>query len=296
MTAVSPRRILDQADAALDPFRDVPDRQRRADGGRFVVESPRVVSRFLAAIRDQGTIGCAAEAILLDPTRAPELSKEAEALGVPLLLADHEIMTQASGYHFHGGALAIGARPRRPASIDDLLLALPPRANRRALIVALAGITSMDNMGGIFRTAAALGADGLVLDHACADPLLRRCLRISMGQVFRVPWAVGGLMTEVLPELHDRGGFTSIGLENLPDADSFGGRSTGTSPTPARVVIVIGNEGHGLDADTLDACDELRRIDGPPDLPASERPGGDDERSLNAATAAAIAMHAILHG
>ena len=296
MTVVPSRRILDPADAALDPYRDVPDRQRRADGGRFVVESPRVVSRFLDAIRDQGTIRCAAETILLDPSRAPELSKEAEALGVPVLEADHEIMTQASGYHFHGGALAIGIRPRRPASIEDLLAGLPPRANRRSLLVALAGITSMDNMGGIFRTAAALGADGLVLDHACADPLLRRCLRISMGQVFRMPWAVGGLMTEVLPELHDRGDFTSIGLENLPDANSFSRRSAKTSPAAERVVIVIGNEGHGLDAATLGACDEIRRIDGPPDLPASERPGGDDERSLNAATAAAIAMHAILHG
>lgn len=291
------RRIIDQADPALNPFRDVPDRQRRADAGRFVVESPRVVSRFLDAIREGGTVRCSVESVLLDPNRAPGLAEEARALEVPVLEADHEIMTLASGYHFHGGGLAIGRRPRRPASIDDLLEVLPDhRPERRSLLVALAGITSMDNMGGIFRTAAALGADGLILDHACADPLLRRCLRISMGQVFRVPWAVGGMMPEVLRELRGHGGFTSIGLENLPDAGPLGRRPVGASDRSDRTVIVVGNEGHGLDAATLELCDEIRRIDGPADLPPSERPGGDDERSLNAATAAAIAMHAILHG
>ena len=292
------RRIESPNDDALDPFRDIKDRQRRADGGRFVVESPRCVSRFLAAVQAGWY---RVETVLGDPERCSEAMQSAEGLGASVLWADEAVMTEASGYHFHSGCLAIGIRPDRPPDLDRLTSRITDHGRRRIVLVAMAGITSMDNMGGIFRSAAALGADGLLLDHACADPLLRRCIRISMGQVFRVDWASTPSLAEGLGRLRDTHGFKTVALENLPDARLLTALSRSPDADrvddliPDRIAVVIGNEGHGLGPEVLEACDTTRRIQGPPSLPEEERPGASDERSLNAATAAAIAIHHLLH-
>lgn len=292
------RRIESPNDESLDPFRDIKDRQRRADGGRFVVESPRCVSRFLDAVRS-GRFEV--ETMVGDPERCAEAMRLAQELGATVLSADEAVMTEASGYHFHAGCLAIGIRPKHPPDLDRLAVEVVESGRTPIVLVAMDGITSMDNMGGIFRSAAALGVHGLLLDHACADPLLRRCIRISMGQVFRVPWASTPSLPAGIERLRKSHGFMSIGLENLPDAPLLTGLTRDAAPDrledllPERLVVVIGNEGHGLGAEVLEACDTIRRIQGPPSLPEDERPGADDERSLNAATAAAIAMHHLLH-
>ena len=292
------RRIESPDHDALDPIRAIKDRQRRADGGRFVVESPRCVRRFLDAVR---TGGFEVEILVGDPQRCGEVMRLAEELGACVLSTDEAVMTEASGYHFHAGCLAIGIRPSRAPDLDRMIERVARRDGRRIVLVAMAGITSMDNMGGIFRSAAALGADGLLLDHACADPLLRRCIRISMGQVFRVEWATRRSLPDGIRELRSIHGFRTIGLENLPEARLL----TSLSGNPAedrvedlitsRMMVVVGNEGHGLGTEILEACDTIRRIQGPPSLSDEERPGASDERSLNAATAAAIAMHHLLH-
>ena len=283
-------RILDPDDTALDPFRAMRDKDRRAGGGGFIVESPRCVARFLGAVREGRY---AAERVLGDPGLAAGSMEIAEELGVPVIASEESVMTAASGYRFHAGCLAVGRRLDREPSIESLLDRLPTTSTT---IVVLAGITSMDNMGGIFRTVAALGGDAVVLDGACSDPLLRRTIRISMGQVFRVPWAVVTDLRNAIEMLRSDRGFTSIGLENLPDARPISEWSRHATPPPLRRLIVIGNEGHGLAPEILASCDEVRRIEGPEDLPLDERPGGDDERSLNAATAAAIALHHLLRG
>ena len=292
------RRIESPNDDALDPFRAIKDRQRRADGGRFVVESPRCVSRFLDAVQS----GCfRVETLVGDPERCPEVMQAAAELGASVLSADEAVMTEASGYHFHAGCLAIGIRPDRPPDLDQLMNRITGNGRSRTVLLAMAGITSMDNMGGIFRSAAALGADGLLLDHACADPLLRRCIRISMGQVFRVDWASTPSLAKGIERLRENHGFKTVALENLPDAPLLTSlsRTSGTDQDddliPDRVAVVVGNEGHGLTSEILEACDTTRRIQGPPSLPDEERPGASDERSLNAATAAAIALHHLLH-
>ena len=292
------RRIDSPNDESLDPFRAIKDRHRRADGGRFVVESPRCVSRFLDAVK-AGWFQV--ETVLGDPGRSASEMKVANELGATVLSADETIMTEASGYHFHAGCLAIGIRPARPADDEALMKRLLERDRPRILLLAMAGITSMDNMGGIFRSTAALGADGLLLDHACADPLLRRCIRISMGQVFRVDWASTPSLPTALARLRSDHGFKAVALENLPEAPLLSAlsRTPGTDRIddriPERVVVVVGNEGHGLGPEVLEACDTTRRIEGPASLPDEEQPGAEDERSLNAATAAAIAMHHLLH-
>lgn len=289
------QRIEASNDSALDPFRDMPDRRRRADGGRFVVESPRCVTRFLdAAASGRFKV----DAVVADPDHV-ELLERAAALGATVFSADDAVITEASGYHFHAGCLALGIRPPRPEDIDGLVRDVLPESTPRTVLLALAGVTSMDNIGGVFRSVAALGAHGLVLDHACADPLLRRCIRISMGQVFRVSWANSPSLPEGLARLRKTHGFKSIGLENLPEASSLntlaGDAEDEVDGIPDRVVVVVGNEGHGLDAEVLDACDTIRRIEGPPSLPEGEGPGEADERSLNASTAASIAIHHVLH-
>jgi tRNA G18 (ribose-2'-O)-methylase SpoU len=274
-------RITEPEDHRLDPFRGVRDRDLRGDQGRFIVESPRVVSRFLDAVAAGRYV---AEALVADPSLAPGLLERAPLDDVAVHSTTEEILTEISGYRFHAGALAIGRRPRRPPRLDDLL---EGRSDAEPILLGgLAGITSMDNIGGIFRTAAALGLDGLVLDARCSDPLLRRCLRISMGQVFRMSWAVVDDLAAASRELTDRAAIESIAIENIAEAPAIH-----AAPLPPRAMLIIGNEGHGVPADVIDACAAVRRIAGPEDLPEVERPGGDDERSLNAHVAAAIAFH-----
>ncbi len=274
-------RISDQDDSRLDPFRAVRDRDLRGDGGRFIVESPRVVARFLDAVQ-QGRF--AVESIVVDPAIASDLLGHPAADRIPVHVADAELLTAASGYRFHAGALAIGRRPRRPPGLADLVRTLPPTGP--VLLGGLAGITSMDNVGGIFRTAAALGVHALLLDARCSDPLLRRCLRISMGQVFRMHWAVVDDLGQAIGELATASAVHSIAIENVADAAAIH-----AAPLPDRAILMIGNEGHGVPPALLAACQHVRRITSPEDLPEAERPGGEDERSLNAHVAAAIAFH-----
>jgi tRNA G18 (ribose-2'-O)-methylase SpoU len=273
--------IVDPEDPRLDPFRRIRDRDLRADGGRFVVESPRVVSRFLAAVREDRA---RVDAVLLAPEQK---LVDPDEITAPVFLADLELLTAVSGYHFHGGAIAIGIRPRREPNLADLVARLPTAGP--VTLVALAGVTSMDNIGGIFRIAAALGASGIVLDDDASDPMLRRTIRISMGQVFRVPWARTGTFAEAIPELASTADIETIAIENLDEATPLH-----DATFPERVMLVIGNEGHGIPPAILTRCPNRIRIEGPPDLPSEEGPGGEDERSLNAATAAAIALHAAL--
>ena len=273
--------ITDPEDSRLDPFRRIRDRDLRADGGRFVVESPRVISRFLAAVRDDRA---RVDAVLLAPEQRLVDPREISA---PVFLADLDLMTTVSGYHFHGGAIAIGIRPRREPMLVDLTARIA--ASGPVTLIALAGVTSMDNIGGIFRTAAALGGSGIVLDGDASDPMLRRTIRISMGQVFRVPWARVGTLGDAIPELASTANIETIAIENLDEATPLH-----RAEFPERVMLVIGNEGHGIPPATLERCPNRIRIEGPPDLSSEEGPGGEDERSLNAATAAAIALHAAL--
>ena len=256
-----------------------------------MVESPRVVERFLDSLASSSPVGNG-ESLLVDPERAPGLAERGLALGMTVFESDERLMNDLSGYHFHGGALALGRRSPEPRPLEELLDPPPDLDSPRRLFIALEGITSMDNMGSIFRSVAALGAHGVILDPACSDPLLRRCLRISMGQVFRVPWTVSDRLPEVLARIEGRDGFRSIALENLPDAPRLG--SDAPEDLAGTTILVVGNEGHGLSSSTIEACEAVRRIEGPADLPPTEQPGGEDERSLNASIAAAIAMHAIL--
>ncbi|MCH2162380.1 MAG: RNA methyltransferase [Phycisphaerales bacterium] len=271
-------------DPRLGLFRDLRDRDLRAIHGAYIVESPRVVRRFLQASLDGAY---EVEGVLLDEKHAEELQPLLEKLpaDVPVYLAPLEMMIEISGYRFHAGALAIGRRPTFDRDLDALVACLP--AHGPLTLLATDGVSNMDNVGAIIRDAAALGADGVVLGGGSSDPLLRKAIRVSMGRVFNVPWAICPHLPRALEELRAVTATHVLALENLPQAHSIE-----TYEWPERVVIVAGSEGHGIQKDILEASDALIRIPGPDTDDIEEGPGGSDQRSLNVGVAAAIALYA----
>lgn len=260
----------------LASFTDARDRDLRGNQRRFLVESPRVVPRFLRS-------GFACPAVLTVPERLaaiePLLARRADPTTV--LLVDEASIDRLSGYRFHGGMLALGERPFRPPAAAAASAAAGAGA---ATLLAAEGVVHVDNIGAIFRNAACLGARGVLLDHACADPLLRKSIRFSAGRVFDVAWGVArdepDAFARELRRLRDELGFRIVAAETGP-----GSRPLGPGPRPERVVLVVGSETNGLSATTLDACDEVVSI------PMADG-DTDDPRSLNVAAASAIMLYA----
>lgn len=271
-------------DPALSCFKALRDRDLRVEFGAYIVESPRVVRRFLRAV-SSGPYE--ARGVLLTPEHFESLAQECNAIpeDVPVFVAPIEKMIELSGYRFHAGALAIGERPERPPSLEDLLQHLP--AEGALTLIIAEGVSNMDNIGAILRDAAAFGVDGVLFGEGCSDPLLRKAIRVSMGRVFNVPWATCENIERAIQRLASEAGIESIALENLPTATPLG-----EVAWSERTAIVVGNEGHGLRQTTIDACFSATRIPTPVDLPVDEQAGGSDELSLNVSVATAIALYA----
>jgi tRNA G18 (ribose-2'-O)-methylase SpoU len=176
-------------------------------------------------------------------------------------------MNRVVGFPIHRGVLAVGRRGTQ-VSPRELLAGLGPRA----LVVGLIGIANHDNVGGIVRNAAAFGADAALLDATSCDPLYRKAIRVSAGASLRVPFARGGLASDLLREL------AAAGYEVL--ALSPGGReSLREIAFGARTALLLGAEGHGLPPAILSGTRSVR-------VPMA--PGFD---SLNVATASGIALY-----
>jgi tRNA G18 (ribose-2'-O)-methylase SpoU len=255
--SLPPIAVDDADDPRLADYRDLPERRLRAESGRFVAESERVVRRLCGS-------GLRVESVLLT---APRLATLSDALGgpYPVYLADQEVLDQIAGFHVHRGCLAIG---RRPAEVG-----VPPGA--RALVV-LEDLTDVDNLGALARHAAAFGADALVLSPRCADPFYRKAIRVSLGAVFALPIVRLGRWPEDLAALRARG--IALVAAVLDPAASPLHRF----PPPERFGLLLGAEGPGLSAAALAHCDARVTI------PMSA--GAD---SLNVATAGAIFLYAL---
>lgn len=183
----------------------------------------------------------------------------------PVYTARYEVLRALTGFHVHRGALA--SFHRRP---------LPPVASVAAAarrLVVLEDLVSHTNLGAVFRCAAALGMDGVVLSPSCADPLYRRSVRVSMGEVFAIPYARAAEWPAALDELGSAG-FTLAAMTPAPDADAVDAAGFGPDE---RVAVVFGSEGPGLSAEAMSRCERRLRI------PMS---AGVD--SLNVAAAAAV--------
>ncbi len=249
--------------ARLDDFRDLSRADRRPDrpGGRGLVlaEGTVVVRRLLGSAYPP-------RALLGVPRRIGELEGELAGLDVPAFVADAPTMAAVVGFHLNRGVLA--SADRAPAPVLDDLVA---RARRVAVLEA---VNDHENLGALFRNAAALGVDAVLLAPGCADPLYRRSVRVSMGHVLRVPF-VGGSWPVLVAALR-AAGFVLAAL--TPSGDGPPGALAGED----RVALLLGAEGPGLTDEALALADHRVRI--------PMAPGVD---SLNVATAAAVAFHAV---
>jgi tRNA G18 (ribose-2'-O)-methylase SpoU len=264
------RSAEDQAE--LERFTRARDRDLRGNDGLFLVESPRVVRRFL-----RSSWRC--RSMLATPeiweTIEPLVAARPEPIAV--FLIDFAHLTELSGYRLHGGALALGERTYWPPSTDALLARLPQGAP--LTIVVAQGVVQVDNIGAIFRSAACFGAAGILMDDACADPLLRKTIRFSMGRVFDIPWAVSLRLEADLERLRAMG-IEPFAIELTPSA-----RPLVELPATGRVALVVGSETYGVAPTILDRCAATFTI-------PSAGPDEDGEnRSLNVAVATAIALH-----
>ena len=264
-----PAAVTDPADPALADYRDLTDvelrRRLEPDGGLFIAEGEKVIRRAVAA-------GHRPRSVLTEPRwlgPMHDLIVELEAARVPVYTAEAAVLRSVTGYQVHRGALAAMHRPSLP----------PPRSLLAGANRVLACIDMVDhaNVGAVFRSAAALGVDAVVVSAACADPLYRRAIKVSMGTVLTQPWTRMP-PGDVATMLRDSG-FTVAALTPAADALDLGTLAEGV---PDRLALLLGTEGDGLSAELAGSADLRVRI--------PMAPGVD---SLNVAAAAAVACWAL---
>jgi tRNA G18 (ribose-2'-O)-methylase SpoU len=260
---VQPVAITDAADERLADFRDLTDADVRPDRrGVVIAEGVTVVERLVSSPYP-------VRAVVGVPSRIEVLRPMLEPLDVPVYVVDKWLLSDVVGFRVTRGVLASADR-LSPVS----RAALVTGARR---VAVLEGLNDFENLGALFRNAAAFGVDAVLLDPRCADPLYRRSVRVSMGHVLRVPFAV---LPDPWPAaLAELRGFTTIALTPRDDAVPL--REV---VAPERWAVLLGAEGPGLSDATLAAADVRARI---------PMAGGVD--SLNVATAAAVAF-ALLNG
>jgi tRNA G18 (ribose-2'-O)-methylase SpoU len=254
--------IDDPGDPRLDPYLRVRERDLAGRDG-FIAEG-EVVLRVLARSER-----ARAASVLLAENRALKLAPILETLPgeTPVYVASQSVMDAAVGFHIHRGVLAHGVRPADPGPAA-MLAGLPARA----VVLALFGIANHDNMGGIFRNAAAFGAAAVLLAPDCCDPLYRKAIRVSVGATLRVPFARLRDGEDALALLA-AAGFEALALSPA------GGALLGDGPRAGRTALLLGAEGPGLPADVLARAR-------PVSIPMAA--GWD---SLNVASASAVALH-----
>ena len=262
-------RIDDGDDPRVAEFQGIRERDLTGRQSRFIAEGT-VVLRMLAAAHRRGD-GFAAEKILLLENRVSGLTDELAAFppDVPVYVASAAVLDAIAGFHLHRGVLALGRR-RVEFEAAELIARMP----EQALVVVAAGISNHDNIGSIFRNAAAFGANAVLMDETCCDPLYRKAMRVSVGAVLKVPYARGGAIDETLSLLLQRG-FEVWALS------PSGQTEVREVPPAPRMALVTGTEGSGLPTAILQRFNAAR---------IAQAPGLD---SLNAATATGIALYEI---
>jgi tRNA G18 (ribose-2'-O)-methylase SpoU len=260
--------IDDPADPRVDPYLHVRERDLVGRSGLFIAEGRVVIEKLVASRAHQP------QSLLVAVHRIDSIADLLAQLddSVPVFVASQRVMDALAGFPMHRGLLAIGRRVD-PPTVEQLLTSLPERAD----ILVLAGIANHDNMGGIFRNAAAFGAGAILLDATCCDPLYRKAIRVSVGATLLVPFARLPPGTDLL-EVLDRHQFAPIALSpagKLPLAELAVGR---------RNAVLLGAEGPGLPESLL-----VRTV--PVTIPMAN-----DFDSLNVATTSGIVLHHLFAG
>lgn len=256
--------ILDFQAPELDVYARMTENQllcREApEKGCFIAESPKVIRRALDA-------GCVPLSFLIEKGAA---EREAAAVldrcpGVPVFTAEHELLKNLTGFPMTRGALCCMRRPVTP-KLETIA------AYRR--IVLLEHVVNPTNVGAIFRSAAALGMDAVLLTDDCSDPLYRRAIRVSMGTVFQMPWLYMDKGAE--PSILKSYGFRLLAMALDDRAISLDAPVLKEEP---KLAVVLGTEGDGLLTKTVEDCDYIVRI-----------PMSHEVDSLNVAAASAVAF------
>jgi tRNA G18 (ribose-2'-O)-methylase SpoU len=258
--------VEDPADPRVTDYVSLTDvalrRRREPVEGLFIAEGERVIQRALHA-------GYRPRSVLVTPNRLDAVPVEIGA-DVPVYLAGPEVMAEITGFEVHRGALA--AMARHPERDPADLLAWAVR------ILVLEDLVSHTNLGAVFRSAAGLGMDAVLLSPRCADPLYRRSVRVSMGEVFAVPYARLTPWPAGLETLTARG-FDLLALTPAADATDL---ATLDLARDTRVAVLLGTEGEGLSDRVQKAATRRVRI-----------PMAAGVDSLNVAATAAIACYAL---
>ena len=231
--------------------------------GLYIAESAKVIRRAIGA-------GHHPRSVLMEEKWLPTLEETLAPFDIPVHIADPDQLEAITGYRVHRGALAAFERPALPEPA-----ALLEHARR---VVVLEDIVDHTNVGAIFRSVAALGADAVFVSPRCADPLYRRSVRVSMGTVLQVPWTRLPEWPDAASLLHGHG-FSIAALALEDGAVSL--RELAADP-PQRLALVFGAEGDGLSRTALDAADRVVTI-----------PMAHSVDSLNVAAAAAVVLYAL---
>ncbi|GAA1733992.1 RNA methyltransferase [Isoptericola hypogeus] len=266
-------RVTDPADPRLRDYTDLKDVKLRSARepaeGLYMAESSSVIRRALEA-------GHRPRSFLMADKWLDSMADVLDAHpGAPVYVGADDVVQQITGFHLHRGALAAMHRPALP-SVHELVAGARGGAGARRVAV-LEDIVDHTNVGAIFRSAAALGVDAVLVSPRCADPLYRRSVRVSMGTVFQVPWTRLESWPAGLQALSEDG-FTVAALALADDAVSLDDLVV---EPPERLAMVLGTEGDGLSRDAVAAADVVVRI---------PMAGGVD--SLNVAAASAVAFWA----
>lgn len=260
--------VVGSGDPRLETYRSVSDAELLRVRGLFVAEGRLVVRRVVDDPRYRlvsVVVNHAAYTDLADVlVRVPET--------VPILIADGAALEAVTGYHVHRGCLALVERPR-PPSIDEVIAG-------DGIVVVLEGVANADNVGGVFRNAAAFGAAGVVLSPACCDPFYRKAVRTSMGAVLRVPFACAESWPEALVRIKAAGRRVVALTPRASQSITEFARLQNGEP----MALVAGTEGDGLSREIEAMADARVSI-----------PMADGVDSLNVAVALGISLYALTH-
>lgn len=236
------------------------------ENGIFIAESPKVIQRALDA-------GCVPISCLIERKHVEEQGKEIlqQCGNIPVYTAEFDVLTQLTGFSLTRGMLCAMHRPKLPSAEEVC------RSARR--IAILENVVNPTNVGAIFRSAAALNMDAVLLTRACSNPLYRRSVRVSMGTVFQVPWTFFdeeiSWPRQGMEFLHELG-FKTAAMALSDDSVSIDDEKL---MEEEKLAVVLGTEGDGLASDTISDCDYTVRI-----------PMSHGVDSLNVAAASAVAF------
>ncbi len=254
--------INDLADKRLGAYLNIKEKDLTGRQSRFIAEGKVVLRVLLQSAQFE------AESLLITENKLAGLQDILSICPahVPVYVVSAENMDQIAGFHVHRGVLAVGIR-KNPNDINALIKSMP----ENALMLILCGISNHDNIGSIFRNAAAFEAACVLLDETCCDPLYRKAIRVSVGATLQVPYVHSGQIDDIVKTVAEAG----INLIALSPQST---QSLYDLPVEGRTALLLGTEGEGLPSHLLSSLQTAR-------IPMSRQ-----FDSLNVATASGIAL------